>query len=380
VLHAIRLAGAVPSADIARLTGLTAQTVSMITKRLLEDGYLVKGEPVRGKVGQPSVPLSLNPEGAHAIGIKVGRRRMDVVLADFTGRSRANWSLEYRFPDPHEVLAQIGRCFTAIRRRLGPEGRARVQGVGLAAPLGLGGWQSLLGVDPAQAQRWAGIDLREAVAGLCEWPVESMKDTAAACVAELVAGRGRGVHSFLYVFVDTFIGGGLVIDSHLRSGAIGNAGAIGSMPLGVANGRAGLAPQLLSVASLHTLEQAWAAAGLPDPGAGTAHALEPPWRETTEAWLKRSALAIAHAISSAACLLDLEAVIVDGAIDRALLDALIAGIVDAMARYNWEGVRAPDLLPGTIGADAAALGGALLPLHANFAPDRDLFLKETADS
>jgi predicted NBD/HSP70 family sugar kinase len=376
VLHAIRLAGAVPSADIARLTGLTAQTVSMITKRLLEDGYLVKGEPLRGKVGQPSVPLSLNPEGAHAIGIKVGRRRMDVVLADFTGRSRANWSLEYRFPDPHDVLAQVGRCFTAIRRRLGPEGRARVQGVGLAAPLGLGGWQSLLGVDPAQAQRWAGVDLREAVAGLCEWPVESMKDTAAACVAELVAGRGRGVHSFLYVFVDTFIGGGLVIDSHLRSGAIGNAGAIGSMPLGVANGRAGVAPQLLSVASLHTLEQAWAAAGLADPGAGTAGSLEPPWRETTETWLKRSALAIAHTISSAACLLDLEAVIVDGAIDRALLDALLAELEAAMARYNWEGVRAPDILPGTIGADAAALGGALLPLHANFAPDRDLFLKE----
>jgi len=26
--------------------------------------------------------------------------------------------------------------------------------------------------------------------------------------------------------------------------------------------------------------------------------------------------------------------------------------------------------------DAGALGGALLPLHANFAPDRDLFIKE----
>jgi predicted NBD/HSP70 family sugar kinase len=378
VLHAIRLAGAVPSADIARLTGLTAQTVSMITKRLLEDGYLLKGEPLRGKVGQPSVPLSLNPEGAHAIGIKVGRRRMDVVLADFTGRSRANWSLEYRFPDPHDVLGQIGRCFTAIRRRLGPEGRARVQGVGLAAPLGLGGWQTLLGVEPARAERWAGIDLREAVAGLCEWPVESMKDTAAACVAELVAGRGRGMHSFLYVFVDTFIGGGLVIDSHLRSGAVGNAGAIGSMPLGVANGRPGVAPQLLSVASLHTLEQAWSAAGLPDPGTGTANALAPPWREATDAWLKRAALAIAHTISSAACLLDLEAVIVDGAVDRTLLDALLAAIADAMSRYNWEGVRPPDILPGTIGADASALGGALLPLHANFAPDRDLFLKEAS--
>lgn len=35
----------------------------------------------------------------------------------------------------------------------------------------------------------------------------------------------------------------------------------------------------------------------------------------------------------------------------------------------------PTLLPGTIGSDARALGGALLPLYANFAPDRELFLK-----
>jgi hypothetical protein len=37
------------------------------------------------------------------------------------------------------------------------------------------------------------------------------------------------------------------------------------------------------------------------------------------------------------------------------------------------------LLTGTIGSDARALGGALLPLHANFSPDRELFLKIVAE-
>ena len=37
ILQAIRLHGALPSADLARLTHLTAQTVSLITKRLIED-------------------------------------------------------------------------------------------------------------------------------------------------------------------------------------------------------------------------------------------------------------------------------------------------------------------------------------------------------
>jgi len=375
VLQAIRLNGALPGAEIARLTGLTAQTVSMITKSLIDDGYLRKGEPVRGKVGQPSVPLSLDPDGAFAIGIKVGRRRLDTLLIDFNGQPCARWSLAYRFPDPEDVLAELRQRFAAIRRKLGPERRLRLQGVGLAAPLALSSWQSLLGVTPAAAERWNSLDLREAVADMCDWRVHSMKDTAAACVAELVQGRGRGMHSFLYIFVDTFIGGGLVIDSHLRNGLTGNAGAIGSMPLGLPDGR-GPAPQLLSVASLHTLEQAWRQAGLADPGFDGPEPLQAPWRDVTRAWLAQAAAAIAHAINGAVCLLDLDGVIVDGAIHRSLLDELIAAIEAAMRRSNWEGVNAPQLLAGVVGPDAGALGGALLPLHANFAPDRDLFIKE----
>src|SRR5205823_14399382 len=125
-----------------------------------------------------------------------------------------------------------------LRRKLGPAQRDRVQGVGIAAPLSLGGWQSLLGMPASIAQKWQRTDLRAEVAALTELPVELLKDTAAACVAELVAGRGRSVSSFLYLFVDTFIGGGLVVDSHLRAGLHGNAGAVGSLPLGVAKGNA----------------------------------------------------------------------------------------------------------------------------------------------
>ena len=82
------------------------------------------------------------------------------------------------------------------------------------------------------------------------------------------------------------------------------------------------------------------------------------------------------AINSAACLLDLDGVIIDGSFSRELLRAT-AGRggrtrSTATAGKAWRG---PTLLAGTIGSDARAIGGALLPLYANFAPDRDLFLK-----
>ena len=54
---------------------------------------------------------------------------------------------------------------------------------------------------------------------------------------------------------------------------------------------------------------------------------------------------------------------------------MIAAVNLSLDHFDWEGVARPLILDGTIGSDARATGGALLPLYANFAPDRDLFLK-----
>ena len=287
VLQAIRNHGALPGAELARLTKLTPQTISLITKRLLDDGLLLRGALLRGKVGQPSVPLALNPDGAFSIGIKLGRRSLDMLLVDFTGAVRARRSLDYDFPTPEAVLAEIGLRLEEFRALLGPAGLERLQGVGIAAPLSLGGWQTLLGVEAERALAWKHTDVRARVAELAEVPVSFVKDTAAACVAELVAGRGRSVRSFVYIFVDTFIGGGLVIDSHLRGGLNGNAGAVGSLALQVASGSVNGAPpaQLLSVASLITLERRFESAGIDPAAVGDERALQAPWRPITQAWL-----------------------------------------------------------------------------------------------
>ncbi len=374
VLQAVRLHGPLSGAEIARLTRLTAQTISLITKRLLDDGLLVKGALVRGKVGQPSVPLALNPDGAYAIGIKVGRRSLDVLLVDFCGQSRQRLSLDYAYPDPDTLFDTIAAHLKTLLKRLGPAAAQRIQGIGIAAPLSLDGWQALLGVDPAQASKWKHVDIRECVAARTKLPVQLVKDTAAACVAELVAGRGRDMRSFLYVFVDTFIGGGLVIDNHLHAGHHGNAGAVGSMSAGAADGR-NPPPQLLGVASLLNLESLYQARGLDTGAWADARALQPPWRSATLAWLEQAAPAIARAVHDAACLLDLECVLIDGSFGRELLDALLHALARAMDRHSWEGVTRPEILAGTIGSDARAIGGAWLPLYAAYAPDSDLFLK-----
>ncbi len=377
VLQAIRLHGSLPKVDLARLTQLSSQTISLIIERLHADGLVRKQAAVRGKVGQPSVPMALNPDGAFSIGIKIGRRNCDTVLLDFTGQVRERTRLSYDFPDPHVLFAHLQEQLTGITTRLGPQLAERIAGAGIAAPLSLGGWHHLLGVSAQRTHAWDTIDIAAQVQAMTSVPVQLVKDTAAACVAELVAGRGRSVKSFVYLFIDTFIGGGVVIDSHWRAGLLGNAGAIGSMPLH-AVGHAGTdqpPAQVLSVASLYLLEQRFSAAGLDASACYDDRALTGDFAAHTQAWLQEAASAIALVVQNAACLLDMDAVIIDGSLGRGLLSALRQKLALVLHSYSWEGISQPDVLLGSMGADARAMGGALLPLYSSFAPDKELFLK-----
>lgn len=376
VLQSLRTHGSLPKAELARLTGLTAQAIGLITARLDEDGLLVRGAPVRGKVGQPSVPIGLNPDGAFAIGIKVGRRSADWLLVDFTGHVRQRRVLDYAFPDSQVLLPAIRSHLDDLLDGLGPL-RGRVVGVGVAAPFQLGGWHRMLGLTETQSEAWNHMDLAAEVQGMTDLPVSFAKDTTAACVAELLQGRGRDLRSYLYLFLDTFVGGGLVLNSHLHRGLHGNAGAVASLPLRTASHNdPDKPPQLLSLASLWDLEQRFREHRLEPMAAYDERALQLPWQPHTQAWISQAALALAQCIVSGTAFLDVEAVVMDGAVSPALLQALHTQTAQAMRSYNWEGLLHPPRLElGSIGSDARALGGALLPLHACFAPDQDLFLK-----
>ena len=164
VLQAIRLHGALPKAEIARVTRLTAQTVQIIIARLEADGLVLKHAPLRGKIGQPSIPMALNPDGAFSIGIKIGRRSLDMLLVDFTAQVRERLTLDYEFPDPDTLFDEIRTRLNALRRSLGPKRAPLLHGIGIAAPLSLGGWQSLLGVAPERADKWSSIDIQSRVA------------------------------------------------------------------------------------------------------------------------------------------------------------------------------------------------------------------------
>jgi len=282
----------------------------------------------------------------------------------------------YPYPDPGALFTLVAEHLDLVRDRLGARKSRKLVGVGVAAPLMLGGWNRLLGVAPERVEPWNQVDLFASIQKLTRLPVHFAKDTNAACIAEMVTGRGRELKSFLYLFVDTFIGGGVVLDSHLHGGQHANAGAVGSVPvLHPGQGRDRQSEQLLGLASLWNLERLFEQHAIDPMAAYDARALGPDCAALTRAWVVETAGAIAMGIASGVAWLDVDAVVIDGSLDRQLLVMLLQQLELALADHDWEGMWRPSVLAGTIGTDARALGGAILPMHSCFGPDRDLFLK-----
>jgi predicted NBD/HSP70 family sugar kinase len=374
VLQAIRHHGALPKADLARVTHLSTQTVANVVSRLMSDGLLLKQDRLRGRIGQPSVPLALNPDGAFSVGVQVGRRNLELTVVDFCGQRVAGRATDYDHPDPEQLFKLLEHSLRELRAELG-ERWTRVVGVGLTAPLSLHLWGELLGPAAAAAlRRWEGVDLRSEVQARVDPPVLFAKDTTAACVAELLQGRGRSVRSFLYVFVGTFVGGSLVLDGRVSTGERGNAGAVGSIPVGLP-GLEGKPAQLLQLASGGLLERALAERGLDPLLVRQPAVMQPPCADTTSGWLARASSSLAMTAVTATALLDIDAVVIDGSLEPALQSALTDATLAALDGFEYAGIRRPRLLAGEVGAHARVLGAALLPLHSLFFPDKDVFLK-----
>ena len=388
ILQAVRQNRALPKADLARLTQLSTQTVAIIVDRLIVDGLLMKHERIRGKIGQPSVPIALNPDGAFSVGIQIGRRGLEMLVCDFAGETRHTWKYLYDYPNPSTVFAKVKEGLAAFEQALGARWPA-VVGIGVTAPLSLHQWADVLAksmreraqvaTDEAQHAlvQWQHINVQQAVQALTALPVEFAKDTTAACVAELLQGQGRSMRSYLYVFVGTFVGGGLVMGGHIVTGQRGNAGAIGSLPLGMA-AHGNKPKQLLEVASGWQLEQALMAAGLDPLLVHQDTVMQAQYDAFTQPWLMQAAAALAMTAASAAAFNDLDGVVIDGSLGRSLMDALITQTQAAMSQYHFEGMSAPAVVCGEVGRQARAKGGAWLPLHAQFFPDKDVFLKQDA--
>ncbi|ENN86393.1 sugar transcriptional regulator protein, ROK family [Rhizobium freirei PRF 81] len=373
VLSLVRRHGALSKADIARRSGLSAQTVSVIMRALEKDGLLSRDAPVRGRVGQPSIPMRLNPDAVLSFGVKIGRRSADLVLMDFVGRIRMQLHQTYPYPLPQEIIAFVTAGIRELEGRLSDEERRKLAGIGVAAPFELWNWAEQVGAPPGAMDVWRGFDLRTEIASRVTYPVFLQNDATSACGAELVFGAGAHYPDFVYFFIGSFIGGGIVLNSSIFVGRTGTAGALGPLPV---RGRNGENRQLLEIASIFVLENLLRDHGLDS---------RPLWYsadnwidfgEPLEIWIQDTAKALAQAIVAAASVIDFSAAVIDGGFPDWVRERVVRATIKAASDLDLQGVIMPEIIEGAVGPQARAIGGASLPIFAHYLIDQNVLFKE----
>jgi predicted NBD/HSP70 family sugar kinase len=133
----------------------------------------------------------------------------------------------------------------------------------------------------------------------------------------------------------------------------------------------------VACASISQLERAVADAGL---DSSSIWATPEAWGDfgaLLDQWIEQAASALAYAIVSAASVIEFEAIVIDGEMPAAVRDRLTARTAQIFATLDRRGLSEVEIVPGVIGPDAGALGGASLPLIRNFGRDREVLLKDT---
>jgi predicted NBD/HSP70 family sugar kinase len=372
VLSLVRRHGSLAKSQIARRSGLSAQTVSVIMRSLENDGLLLKGEPQRGKVGQPSIPMRLNPNGVFSIGLKIGRRSADLVLVDFLGTQLRSISRIFAYPTPSEMIVFTKNGILELIEKLSPSEQKRIAGLGVSMPFELWNWAEKIGAPEGAIEAWKGLDFRSELAAITNLPVSVQNDATAACGAELVFGHGKELTDFVYFFIGTFIGGGIVLNHGLYSGRTGNAGGFGPMPIMQPDGKI---TTLIDHASIYTLEMRLKAEGFD---------LTQQWNEPenwhlpeplVDEWIADTARHLAWAIVASCSVIDFQAAVVDGAIPTDIRQRIVASIRVEVGKLDTRGISDLTILEGIVGRGARALGGASLPFFSLYLLDQNVLFK-----
>jgi glucokinase-like ROK family protein len=227
-VRAVRLAGSLTQAEIARSTGLSAATVSNIVRELRDNGTVQVTPTSSG--GRRARSVALSGDAGIVVGVDFGHSHLRVAVGNLAHQVLAEQS------EPIDVDASASQGFDRaeqlVARLVQSTGISpqKVLGVGLGVPGPIDVESGTLG-STAILPGWGGINPRQELSDRLGVPVQVDNDANLGALGELVWGGGRGVKDLAYIKVASGVGAGLVIDGRIYRGPGGTAGEIGHITL-----------------------------------------------------------------------------------------------------------------------------------------------------
>jgi predicted NBD/HSP70 family sugar kinase len=348
VLEAIRASSPVSRADLARRTGISRPTVSLVLRALLEDGLVreTRQDPDRPHYG--AVYYEADPEAGLVLGVDLGSRSMRTALCDLAGEVRAREEIRSRGSVGERIDALASACRSLLRRSKLPADLLESAVVAVPAVVSPADGS----ISSPDLPGLGAPSVREQLERALHVPVTLENDVNLAAVGEQRRGVANGADDFAFLLVGAGMGAAVVLGGTLHRGHHGAAGELDA----VRNGRTDEVDPCAAAISQYVAELA----------AGKETALEPPYEmreliaearrgdEIAVAAVKETARRIALHVLPLAATLDLPLVVLGGSIGAN------PDLLDPIRHWlgGWLPSPAPRIEVSALG-ETAVLEGAL---------------------
>lgn len=216
----LRAAEPMSRAELAKQTGLTKATMSLLVSMLVDNGVVREGTPsVQSSYGRPSTPLLIVGGRYCGIGLQVNTDGYGTIVLDLDGTVVAErWvDADMSDVDADDIFSELNALSLEQERLLADRGYT-VTGTGLALPGLVTDDMRLL---MARNLGWEQLDLKR-------FDVVRRLDATAGNEANMAAlAQIPGYASFIYLSTDVGIGGAVVRGGHVEIGDHGFGGELG---------------------------------------------------------------------------------------------------------------------------------------------------------
>ena len=164
------------------------------------------------------------------IGIDLGGSKILTAVVKSEGEVLSSNESTTRATEGQDIVIQsiVDSAYSAMKQASCTI--SEISAIGIGAP-GISNPEAGILFTSPNLPGWRNVLLRDIIQNKLDKKAFLINDANAAALGELYFGVARNIHNFIYVTLSTGIGGGIVIDGKIYTGAIGTAGEIGHMTI-----------------------------------------------------------------------------------------------------------------------------------------------------
>ncbi|GAB3253878.1 ROK family transcriptional regulator [Kineosporia babensis] len=215
----------VTRADAARLVGIGTGAATELVARLTAAELISERPAEPSGRGRPTTVLQPHPKGPLVLAVAFTHESWRAEVVQLGGAVVAcdgDEEMAHAYGEGDRILVEVKDRLTRLRRRF----RGRIRGMGVSVP-GLVAMDRLV---EASTLGWSGVNLATL------WPNAPVtavgNDATFAGAAESRRGAAVGAAVALHIRVDAGLGGALVENGRVLTGAVGLGGEFGHIPFG----------------------------------------------------------------------------------------------------------------------------------------------------